>query len=610
MSNKLQSLLRRTSLLALQALLVLFALAITLPVTHAATNQIALLVPDSLALPDPRVSAWLDAAQEEGLKITVINDTQFQQGTTPAQFPGVILPDQVHANASDALITALETYANNGGQLMLVYDFGALTTTGFYAQPKSRLSNLAGVDYVLYDQLGGNMIGVGPITALGSTLRTLQVPPGKSMVWDASTADPVEGISGYVYGFLIYPSFVTQGTYSGSALITSPNFGLVAGLRNFGSGRVLFVNLPLSYLKGQTDGMPMHGFLRYFGGNLMKMARLSAQPKARGGLVLNWHFCAGDQIAPANTLKGWGTFSNGPFSVSITAGPDQISFGDGKGINLSGNTAAQQVVQYLLSKGHRVGSHGGWIHDYWGANASESNQATFEQYLVLNKQSVEGVTAQPAVEYAAPEGNTPQWSVNWLESNGNDGYYFLGHTGMAPTRSYRNGVLSNNTIRAFPVMPFGQYATFEEFDEFNVPAADIIAWYRQLIDFVVKNRTGRLIYMHPLGAVDYPTVLNALFNKAANLKASGQFNWYTMDTLAQFSQRRDQTTWQATDTGNAWSFQASHPTDLTDMAWVLPRSGYAQPVVTQGLATVTWDSANWIVTSQGGTSLAFAAGKR
>lgn len=604
--NQLQSFLRRTSALMLLAL----ALAAVLPaMTHAATNQIALLVPDGLSLPDPRVSAWLDAAQEEGLKITVINDTQFQQGITPAQFSGVILPDQVHVNASDALIAALDTYANQGGQLMLVYDFGALTTTGFYASPKSRLSSLAGVDYVLYDQLLGNMIGVGPITALGTTLRTLQVPPGKSMVWDAAGTDPVEGISGYVYGFLIYPSFVTQGTYTGTALVTSPNFGLVAGLRNVGSGRVLFVNLPLSYLKGQTDGMLMHGFLRYFGSNLMKMARLSAQPQARGGLVLNWHFCAGDQVAPANVLKSRGTFNNGPFSISITAGPDQITGGDAKGVNLSGNITAQQLVAYLLSKGHRIGSHGGWIHDFWGANASETNQATFEQYLVMNKQSVESATAIPVVEYAAPEGNTPQWSVNWLEANGNSSYYFLGHTGMAPTRSYRNGVLSNNTIRAFPVMPFGPYATFEEFDEFNVPAATITTWYRQLIDFVVKNRTGRLIYMHPRGAADYPTVLNALFNKAANLKASGQFNWYTMDTLAQFGQRREQTTWQATDTGNAWSFQASHPTDLTDMAWVLPRSGYSQPVVTQGLATVTWDAANWIVTATGGNSLAFVAGK-
>ncbi|BDB29059.1 polysaccharide deacetylase family protein (plasmid) [Cupriavidus sp. P-10] len=607
MHCKSHPLLQRSSLLVIQFLL---ALALTLPViAHAATNQIALLIPDELALPDPRVSAWLDAAQEEGLKITVINDTQFQQGTTTAQFSGVILPDQVHVNASDALIAALETYASQGGNLMLVYDFGALTTTGFYAAQRSRLSNLAGVDYVLYDQLLGNMIGLGPVTGLSSTLRTIQVPPGKSMVWSPSTTDPVEGISGYVYGFLIYPSFVTQGTYTGTALLTSPNFGLVAGLRSFGSGRVLFINTPLAYLKGQTDGMLMHGFLRYFGSNLMKMPRLSAQPKARGGMVLNMHFCAGDQIAPANKMKGWGTFNNGPFSISVTAGSDQITFGDAKGINLSQNATAQQLVQYLVSKGHKVGSHGGWIHDYWGGNASEGNQATFEQYLVMNKQSVEGVTGQAAKEYAAPEGNTPQWSVNWLEANGNNGYYFLGHTGMAPTRSYRNGALSNETIRAFPVMPFGQYATFEEFEEFNVPASSITAWYRQLIDFVVKNRTSRLIYMHPLGAVDYPTVLSALFNRAASQASLGRFSWYTMDTLAQFSQRRQQTIWQATDMGNAWTIQASHPSDLTDMAWVLPRSAYTQPVVTQGLGIVTWDANNWIVTSLGGTSLAFVSGK-
>ncbi|MBP0633235.1 hypothetical protein J8I32_31090 [Cupriavidus sp. AcVe19-1a] len=613
MFNKSNSLLWRSSSLALRVLVMLFALAATMPaLTHAATNQIALLVPDGLALPDARVSAWLDAAQEEGLKITVVNDTQFQQGTTPAQFSGVILPDQVHVNASDALIAALETYTTQGGNLMLVYDFGALTTTGFYAVPKSRLSNLAGVDYVLYDQLLGNMIGVGPITGLGSTLRTLQVPPGKSMVWDAGATDPVEGISGYVYGFLIYPSFVTQGAYTGSALITSPNFGLVAGLRNFGSGRVLFVNTPLSYLKGQTDGMLMHGFLRYFGANLMKMPRLSAQPKARGGLVLNWHLCAGDQIPPAVEMNTWGTFdnNNSPFSISVTAGPDQIDFGDGKGVNLSQNTSAKNLLLSLQSKGHNIGSHGGWIHDYWGDNASETNQSSFEQYVVLNKQSVEGVTGRAAVEYSAPQGNTPQWSVNWLEANGNTGYYFLGHTGMAPTRSYRNGVLSNTTIRAFPVMPFGPHATFEEFEEFNVPVTDINTWYRQLIDFVAKNRTSRLIYMHPAGAIQYPKTLNVIFNKADNVKANGRFSWYTMDTLAQFAERRQQTVWQAADTGNSWAFQATHPTDMTDIAWVLPRSAYTQPVVTQGLAQVTWDTNNWIVTSLGGTSLAFVAGKQ
>lgn len=588
----------------------LATLALALPtIVFAATNQIGLLLPDGFPLPDPRVSAWLDAAQEEGLKITVINDAQVQQGITTAQFSGVILPDQVHVNASDALIAALETYASQGGNLMLVYDFGALTTTGFYASPRSRLSNLAGVDYVLYDQLLGNMIGLGPIVGLSSTLRTIQVPPGKSMVWTASNSDPVEGISGYVYGFLTYPSFVTQGAYTGTALMTSPNFGLVVGLRSFGSGRVLFVNTPLSYLKGQTDGMLMHGLLRYFGANLMKMPRLSAQPKALGGLVLNMHFCAGDQIAPAYTMKNWGVFNKGPFSISITAGPDKIAVGDAKGINLSQNASAQQLVQYLVLKGHKVGSHGGWMHDFWGANASETNQSTFEQYLVMNRQSVDGVTGQASKGYAAPEGNTPKWSVNWLEAQGTSAYYFLGHTGLGPTRSYRDGTLTNEAIRAFPVMPFGQNATFEEFSEFNVPAADITAWYRKLIDFVAQNRTGRLIYLHPLGAVGYQSVLNSMFNRAATQASNGRFRWYTMEALGDFSQRRQQTSWQATDLGNAWTIQASHPTDLSDMAWVLPRNAYTQPVITQGFGIVTWDGNNWIVTAVSGTSLTFISGK-
>ncbi|WER50117.1 hypothetical protein CupriaWKF_24485 [Cupriavidus sp. WKF15] len=577
----------------------------------AATNQIALVVPDNYTPSDPRITAWLDAAREEGLQITLVTDSQVLQGVTPAQYPGMILPDTVHPNASDGMVTAIETYANQGGHVMLVYDFGALTTTGFYASQQSRFSNLAGVSYVLYDQLGGNMIGLGPITGLSSTLRAVQVPPGKSMAWTTtSSSDPVEGVSGYVYGFLTYPSFVTQGAYSGTAFLTAPNFGLVAGLRTFGSGQVLFVNLPLTYLKGQTDGMPMHGFVRYFGETMMNMPRLSAQPKGIGGLVLNMHFCARDQIWPAYKLKSWGIFNNGPFSIVITAGPDQVNFGDGLGINLSQNTGARQLVSYLLSKGHHVGDHGGWIHDYWGANASETNQSTFQQYLVLNKQSVQGVTGVPTTEYAAPEGNTPQWSIDWMEANGDTGYYFVGHTGMPPTRSYRNGALLNQTIRAFPVMPFGANATFEEFEEASIPTSSISAWYSQLTDFVVKNRTSRLIYMHPLGAIDYQGVLNGIFSYAGSLKSQGLFNWYTMNDLAVFAQRRQQTTWQANDIGNAWSFQASNPAGLTDQTWVLPKIAYTQPVVTQGAASVTWDSTNWLVTAGAGNSLAFTSGKQ
>ncbi|WP_354163871.1 hypothetical protein [Burkholderia sp. 567] len=676
---------------------------------NALSNQLLLLLPDNFTLPDPRVSAWLDSASEEGLQISLISDTQFKQGgTSLQQYQGLILPDQVHTVADDTLVTAIQNYALNGGRVMLVYDFGVLNATGFYPPGQSRFSSMAGVNYVLYDTLGGSMIGLGPVTGMGSTLRALQVPPGKSMAWSGSTTaatalaatasiastgsttdqqlflqpspsnagglagynhqahftyqmnngrmtgvplnlgrvwkggkvksgsysptstklssvngatslvtaspsvttDVLEGISGYVYGFLSYPSYVTQGTYTGTTLLTSPNFGLVAGYQPYGNGGVMFVNLPLAYLDGQTDGMPIHGFLRYFTTNIVPMPHLSLQPRAQAGMVLNWHFCAADQIQPAQYLKNYGVWNSGPYSIVVTAGPDDVMIGDGLGINLTNNTPAKQLMSFLLKRGHKIGSHGGWAHDYWGANASETNASTFTQYLVLNHNAVQSVTGKPDVEWAAPEGNTPTWVVNWLEANGYSGYYFTGHTGNAQTRAYRNGSLLNPGVWAFPVMPFGKYATFEEFQQFAVPTTDVQNWYQSLMDFVVANRTSRLIYMHPLGASWYPTVVTTMLGYAASLAATGQFKWFTMDQLTQFDRRRLLVNWTATDTGTGWTFSATHPTSLQDMTWLLPKSTYQMPSVQSGSATVViTDPNNWLVIAGTGKSLSFTSAK-
>lgn len=61
----------------LRILFTLFALAFAFGPggVRAATNQLLLLVPDTLTLPDSRVSAWLDSAQEEGLQIKVMTDS-------------------------------------------------------------------------------------------------------------------------------------------------------------------------------------------------------------------------------------------------------------------------------------------------------------------------------------------------------------------------------------------------------------------------------------------------------------------------------------------------------------------------------------------------------
>lgn len=693
----------------------LFALALGWLVSassaYAVTNQLLLLLPDNFVLPDPRVSAWLDAASEDGVQITLINDTAFEQSvaTLPQQYRGLILPDQVHTTADDTLVSAIHNYALNGGRVMLVYDFGALNAAGFYPIPQSRFSDMAGVNYVLYDSLLGNMIGLGPVTGMGSTLRTLLVPPGKSMAWNSTStttaattmlatsstttssstsqlflqptptnpggltgynhqtyfnyrttssgkvtaptlslgavktgsqvkhgtysatststststslkiaaplattaaADVLEGISGYVYGFLTYPSFVTQGTYNGTALLTSPNFGLVAGYQPYGNGGVLFVNMPLSYLEGQTDGMPLHGMLNYFAVDLLHMPMLSMQPKGLGGMIIDWHFCEKDAIQPAQQLKNYNVWKNGPFTISVTAGPDSVTVGDGLGINILHNSSAQNLMHYLTKLGHNVGSQGGWMHDYWGFNASETNESTFEQYLVLNHSAMQQVDGTPDIEWAAPEGNAPTWAIAWLQANGFSSYYFTGHTGMGPTRAYRNGALLTPNIWAIPVSPFGVYATFDEFQQYNVPTADVTNWYLSLMSFNVANRTTRMVYMHPQGAIFYTNTLASIFTYANQLAAAGQFKWYKFDDLAKFGTRRLQTAWTATDTGSGWSFSASNPLGLQDMTWLLPKSAYLLPVVTSGSATVvSTDATNWLVIGGAGTALTFTSAK-
>ena len=619
-----------------RSLLVLFSAVFSLlllgaPFSQAAVvrsnvDNVLFLVPDSASLTDPRITVWLDAAKEEGLHLKTITDTQFKAlGTSATQYLGLIMPDQVHINADDTLVAAIKSYVSGGGNLMLVYDAGTLTPTGFYPVPKSRFSDIVGVDYALYSQLLGNTIGLGNITALQSTWRALRVPPGKSMLYPTATVtpDPVQGVTSYFYGFLNYPSFVTQGTYTGTAFISSPNYGLVMGLNQYGSGRVLFVNTPLGYLKGYgTDGLLLHGVLHYFAVNQLKMPYFSSLPRGNAGMVLNIHTDCGNSLADIQTLYNKGFWNDGPYSIDFTAGPDCIAWGDNQGLNVPGNPTTQSWAKFFVSKGHEVGSHGGWIHDFYGLNVSETNQNTlisqsgnkytFNDLLTINKSAIEAVTGKQTREYAAPEGNTPKWSVAWLEQNGFVGYYWVGNTGMAPTRGYREGQLFAKKIWAHPITPYGKAATFEEFVANGITKTEATTWLTGLVDFVMKQRTSRMIYFHEPGltgsdtGVSYISSIGAMQAKADSYGT--KFKWYTMTRLSDFMNTRDSANWNVSllDDGSL-QFAVTSTLSLNGMTWVLPKTMYAQPVPAGTNVTVVDDATanEWLVIGTGGKTVNF-----
>ena len=437
----------------------------------------------------------------------------------------------------------------------------------------------------------------------------------------AAADTTLQAISGYAYGPLGYFHYVTTGTFPGTVYLSSPEHGLVAGQRGYGSGQLLFVNLPLGYFKAiGTDSAPMHGFLGLFAREQVGISTVSVQPRGRGGLVYNWHVDDGDDLS-VNTkylLDKTKVLERGPFSIHLTAGPDVITPGDGNGMDLNNRRASRELVRKLAGQkadgsehkksklaDHAIGSHGGWIHDFWGLNATEANVPDLTHLLVQNFDAIENVTGRPIREYSSPVGNTPAWAVRWLEDRGVVAMYLVADLGNGMLRSWRNGARLSNKLWSSPVTPLGKYATFEEFDAFGITDAASGQWLLDLQSFAVNHRSNRMFYNHPPGAAAHLKPINALLTRADDLIKQKRFNWYTMTQLADFSQRRVETTWSSSTAGSWVTFTASHPSTLEDVTRLLPKSSFTLPSVISGAGTVSSDASNWIVTAERGTALTF-----
>ena len=725
------------------------------PGTEAAgapRDRLTLLVPDGTNLSTWQVKVWADSAADEGIRLDVITDSQLlSKGSgAAAAYGGLIVPDSAHIKASDAVVAAIKQYANNGGKLMLVYDAGVLTDTGFYPQVgNSRFADLVGVDYVFWNNgLGGStMVGFGQVVGTQARLDSLSLPPGKYMPYlppvslamattstafvPTSTADPggtalmadtvskratqriddgsgnirskravglrellgldsedlgplkfgrrnvsaskavashitdvvsrppetlaarlgannaaaievgaaalaatdstLQAISGYGFGPLGYFHYVTTGTFPGTVYLSSPEHGLVAGKRSVGSGQLLFVNMPLGYFRAiGTDAAPMQGFLSHFAREMVGVSTMSVQPRAVGGLIYNWHVDDGDDLKSdaKYLLDNTNIFKRGPYSIQFTAGPDVVTFGDKRGMNLASDKTSQDLVARLgniapkhtngLPVKHALGSHGGWIHDYWGAIAKEANVPDLTSLLTQNFSAIEAVSIYRLREYSSPQGNTPTWAIRWLEARGVVAMYLVGDSGAGIVRSWRKTLDSSPTapvgarltskLWTTPVTPFGRYATWEEFDENLIPESAAGQWLLDLQSFVVNHRTNRLFYNHPPGARAHVNPINALLARADTLKSQAAFNFYSMAGLADFSQRRVETTWSSTTSASGLAtFTASHASSLADQTWLLPRARYGQPALVGGNATIKSDSLYWIVSADSGTTLSFRA---
>ena len=586
---------------------------------RSTADRLLLLVPDGTSFSDPKVTMWLDAGSEEGLHVVPVHDSEFLRPLWgESKCAGVILPDSIHQQASDLFVATLHRFVADGGRLMLVYDAGTFSLNGTYAAGRSRLSDLAGVDYALYNKLGDKTIQWSKVTSTNAIVNRMEIPPGKYYPFHAEGGSaaakdiPPTAPGGtfetelrrYKYGDLQYPSFVTSGNYAGEVLFHSDN-GLAAGQQAYQKGSVLFVNLPLGYLKGSTDGLLMHVFLKYFAGHALSLPYLMSVPDGVGGLVLNWHIDSNAAIKPLREMSSWTLLQQGPYSIHITAGPDAGTVGDRKGFDVDHNPVSQDLIRKYMGLGYAIGSHGGWIHDYFSAHVETGNPKDLEQFLALNKNSLERVTGKPVAEYSAPNGNQPPWVTHWLEAHGFVAYYFTGDTGMGPTQGYRNGEREARNVWAFPILHLDKAAGFEEMSTEGYSDSEIERWLIAITDFTTDHRSVRLVYFHPPGILQYHDLVDRWAEQTGRLKAEGRFRWYTMTELATFLNSRRQVKWKMSNNGDLVTVEATHPQTLDHETWRIPANKFSEPKIVLGTARVTRDNDAWMIIAGDGKDLRF-----
>nr|WP_315244012.1 polysaccharide deacetylase family protein [uncultured Albidiferax sp.] len=573
------------------------------PLTH-----LALLVPDDVASDDPAVQAWQDAAIETGFSMALVRASALLR---PGGYPldaALVVPDTVHRHMNSALVAHLEERVRAGAQLMLVHDAGVSDMDGNYHPVQSRLSTLAGVGYALYEKLGPSMLSEQVAWVDGAAVPWLRLPPGKLMreggesplvsTQPAPQADEELAVVSYNYGRLRYPVFATTGSYSGQRLMHFEGGGLLAGVHTLGQGKVLFVNLPLGYLKLRTDGFFLHSFLRYFAQDLAQLPQLSALPEAQGALIMNWHIDSAKAEPAMEKLQALGVFEQGPYSVDLTAGPDVDATGDGAGMDLDNNPRMQAWVRRFVERGDEVGSHGGWIHNAFGLVVDKQPPARSIPLIEKNVASVQAASGKPVREYSAPVGNHPAWVTQWLHDHGIRAYYSTGDIGMAPTRSYQDEKRGPADTWAFPVLSYGTYGTFEDAQAAQQSERDIAAWLKDVADYCAQYRTVRLVYFHPPGIAMFPLAFKDWMRHTAALLRSKALRWITMAQYADFANQRLQVQWNTApdaQTPGAQQLSASHPRSLAHMAWLLPMQRYAQPVVLEGKAQIDHDDHYWRV---------------
>ncbi len=534
------------------------------------------------------IDAYKSVLEEEGVPISAVS-VSILLGSNPKDVavrkPAIIFPDGANQVVPEGFAPWLKSYIRHGGNAAIIYDVGIRNNRGAYLK-EAVFSSLAGVNYITYDRLKDDAYAEGVVRFKDAeSSEHFEIPYGK--LGEDLT------LSGYGFGDLKYrfARTETRGLEEDEvyAYALPEDGGAYPAIvvRRYGNGRVLYVNLPLGYLKAHSDDLPMRAIMRAFLFREVKVPHLVGSPYGRGGLVMNWHIDDNSEWIWAEQMVSDGLLREDlPASIHITAGDFVNTPGDGIGFDACGQ--GKRIAKLYLKFGV-IGSHGGWAHNWFARNIQQGRFGAEEirRYIEENSRCLESIAGYKIVEYSAPVGVFPQpLNTKILEKMGFVAYYSTGDSGSAPNRAFFDGEMISSRLIEFPVMPFGKCASVWELQALCDRSSEELAeWLYRTADYLVKNRTVRLIYTHPYDIYetyehkkyDYLGVLRGFFDHLADLQENGKLAVRPMSYFAEFIQRFLKTSYSFELNEDGLVVWLKNKGGLNGIAIAVPKFGYARP---------------------------------
>lgn len=526
------------------------------------------------------LKAYKSVLKEEGIPFESIGSHLLQSirvDDVAKNHPAVIFPDGAARYLMPGLEAWVKEYLRAGGNVIVVYDAGTVSVKKAFLK-EALFSDITGINYMTYGRYGEEAYTLGNIKFMDrKSSDFFQVPFGKTE----------EGLllGGYAYGKLEYPivrneyrlAVTPEELYATVVTQKGEEFPALV-VRNYGKGKVLYANLPLGHLKCFSDDLPLRSVLRAFLLKSVKIPHLLNTPYGKGGLVINWHIDSSiDWESVDFMLKEGYLIKELKYSLHVTAGDFRDEPDDGLGFDACGQ--GKKMLELIKEYGV-VGSHGGWAHNWFSSNIEKNRfgRSDIYEYIQKNNECLESVVGYKIVEYAAPNGTHPQpMTTEVLEDLGFIAYYYTGDTGSSPNRTFFNGKMISNRTIAFPILPYGKSASFYEMELRGLSEENVRKWLFECVNFVMENRTVRLIYSHPYDIPEYPKAIKSFLEFASQKQKEGKISVDTMTSFAEFFLRFLKTEYHFSYESRGLVISLDNPEGLQGITVGVPKAGHYRP---------------------------------